>query len=52
MPAELIATNPWYYAAAAAANGALPFAAYCGIDPTRRKNATREVTQPLKYWLK
>ncbi|KAI6203444.1 hypothetical protein M3Y94_00557000 [Aphelenchoides besseyi] len=47
MHPEMMAANPFnsYFA-----NG-LPFPGYCGIDAGRRKNATREVTLPLKQWL-
>lgn len=45
MHPEMLAANPYY------ANG-MPFGAYMGgLDAGRRKNATREVTLPLKKWL-
>ncbi|KAI6182434.1 putative iroquois-class homeodomain protein irx-1 [Aphelenchoides bicaudatus] len=45
MHPEMLAANPYY------ANG-MPFGPYMGgMDAGRRKNATREVTLPLKKWL-
>lgn len=44
MHPEMLAANPYY------ANG-MPFPYMGAMDAGRRKNATREVTMPLKKWL-
>ncbi|KAI6208010.1 putative iroquois-class homeodomain protein irx-1 [Aphelenchoides besseyi] len=47
MHPEMMAANPF---ASFFANG-IQIPGYCGLDAGRRKNATREVTLPLKQWL-